>query len=942
MDKLYKTTFSELAKIVGNKRVYTDNLFTLAKGTDAGFYRLIPKIVICADNEKEVLEIIKICNKNNTPLTFKAGGTSLSGQTVTDSILVEISDSFSDFTIAENGLLATFQCGLRGGIANQKLAKYGRKIGPSPASINSARIGGIVSNNASGASYGIITNSYNTIKGMRVIMPDGSIIDTRDENSKSRYTQDHPEIIEAIKKLSQSVKSNPILVKKIKHKYELKNTTGYGLNSLIDFDDPIDIIQHLMVGSEGTLGFISDVTFKTIEDPSYKATSLIFFKNIRQACEAIVPLRNCIVSAAELMDRNALRSVQKKSGMQEILESLDDDVVALLIDTSAWDNEQLKQQTEKIVTELSSFETVFPIKFTTNPDEYNKLWSIRKGLFTSAAAPRSTGTSCIIEDLAFRAEVLGDALIDLKNLIEQYNYNGYVIWGHLLDGNIHFVLMPDFNNNEGITKYARFMDDLVNLTVIKYDGSLKAEHGTGRNMAPFVKYEWGDELYEVMKQIKLIIDPKNIFNPGVLINDDEKIHLKHFKQLPPAHEMIDKCIECGFCEPACPSRNITLTPRQRIVVYREMIRLQQITSTNKSLKKLIKGFEYNSNETCATDGLCALTCPVEINTGLMVKDLRFKHLSKTSIIIARWVSANMGLATKIMRSVLTFVSAIHSVIGTKAMLSVSSFLRFISFKIIPAWNPNFPMASPKFKTKSTVPIAGNRKVVYFPTCINRTMGNDKLNKDLPALIDETISLMEKAGYEVLFPENLSNLCCGMAFDSKGFKQEGYNKAKELDKALLSVSENGKYPVYCDMSPCLLRMKETLSKQLTLHDPVSFIYNHLLNNLEFSKLNKTITVHSTCSNTKMGQTNTLIQLAGLCATNVIVPDEITCCGWAGDRGFTYPELTASALKPLKKQLNKFAEQGYSTSRTCEIGLSFHSGINYQSIVYLVNEATKRKD
>lgn len=941
MNNQYKHAVSELTKLLGRSKVYRDKLYTLAKGTDASFYRLTPKVVVCVDNEREALEVINICKRNKTPLTFKGGGSSLSGQTITDSVLMEISDSYSRFSISEDGHKATFQCGMRGGLANMRLAKYGRKLGPSPASINSARIGGIVSNNSSGASYGIKYNSYNTIKDIRLIMADGSVLDTGDDLSKKNFLEKHQQLIESLKTVSQGVKSKPELVNKIVNKYELKNTTGYGVNSLIDFDDPIEIIKHLMIGSEGTLGFISEVTFETVEDAPVKATSLVFFRNLREACDAIIPLRRCKVSAAELMDRNALRTVEKQSGMEDILSRLDDDVVALLIDTSAYKTEQLSEQIEEIQRELSIIETVFPITFTTDTAEYNKLWKIRKGLLTSAAAPRPTGTACIIEDLAFRADVLGNALVDLKKLIEQYGYAGYVIWGHLLDGNIHFILTPDFNIAQGIDNYARFMDDLVELVVKKYNGSLKAEHGTGRNMAPFVIKEWGDELYKVMQQVKSIFDPENIFNPGVIINNDAEIHLKNLKPLPPAHEIIDKCIECGFCEVSCPSRNLTLTPRQRIVVYREMSRLQQSTINNTVFRELKKGFNYNGEATCATDGLCALTCPVEINTGMLTKNLRFIAISKPALIIAGWIAGHMKIVTKLIRGMLAFVSGVHSILGTGAMMAVTSFIRNISFKSIPAWNKYMPKAAPRLKNSHISDLQTKDKVVYFPTCINRTMGNASIHGKDHALIQKTTSLLQKAGYQVIFPHNLDNLCCGMAFDSKGYKKQGYEKAKELELALLAASENGKYPVYCDMSPCLLRMKETITRQLKLHDPVSFILKEMQDKLIFTKVEKTVTVHSTCSNTKMGQSDDIAILARLCAREVIVPDVISCCGWAGDRGFTHPELNASALKPLKRQLGESVSEGYSTSRTCEIGLSLHSGINYRSIVYLVDEATRAK-
>ncbi len=419
----------QLNGILPASRVYTDALYTLTKGTDAGFYRLIPDMVIKVESEYEMVGVLQLCSLYNIPVTFKSGGTSLSGQTITNSVLIDTGDGFSDFKISPDGKYASFQSGISGGLANARLAPYGHKLGPSPASINSARIGGIVSNNASGASYGIRYNSYNTVESMRMVLADGTVLDTGDLESRRCFEETHSDMLSQLTALSKSAKSNEAVRQKIQHKFELKNTCGYGVNSLIDFEDPIDVLQHLMVGSEGTLGFISEVSFKTVREYGLKATSMVFFKNIKSACEAILPLRGCSVSAAELMDRNALRSVENKSGMPPVLKTLDEEVVALLVETSAEEEDLLNIRMKEIEKALSFFDTVYPVEFTTDKDEYNRLWKVRKGLFTSAAASRPKGTACIIEDLAFRADVLGDALVDLKKLIEEFGYEGYVIWG---------------------------------------------------------------------------------------------------------------------------------------------------------------------------------------------------------------------------------------------------------------------------------------------------------------------------------------------------------------------------------------------------------------------------------------------------------------------------------------------------------------------------------
>ncbi|WP_016777938.1 FAD-binding and (Fe-S)-binding domain-containing protein [Anaerophaga thermohalophila] len=930
----------DIKKILPKSRIYTDPLYTLTKGTDAGFYRLVPQMVLGVETENEMTKVLKVCHRYKVAVTFKAGGTSLSGQTITDSVLIETGAGFSDFRISEDGKLATFQSGITGGLANARLAPYGRKLGPSPASINSARIGGIVSNNASGSSYGIRHNSYNTIEGMRIVMYDGTILDTRDAVSRENFGRTHPEMLSQLSELAEHAKTSEEIRSRVNHKFELKNTCGYGVNALIDFEDPVDILQHLMIGSEGTLGFISEVTFRTVRDYPLKATSMAFFRDIRAACEAIMPLRKCDVSAAELMDRNALRSVEKKPGMPAVLKELDDEVVALLIETSADEESELSHKMEAIESALAAFNTVYPVAFTTDAEEYNRLWRVRKGLFTSAAAARPAGTACIIEDIAFRADVLAEALVDLKKLIEHYEYEGYVIWGHLLDGNIHFVMMPDFNDPSGLNKYSRFMDDLVELVVDKYDGSLKAEHGTGRNMAPFVKKEWGTEIYEIMKRVKTILDPLNLLNPGVIINEDPVVHLKNLKPLPVAHDLIDACIECGFCELNCPSRNVTLTPRQRIVAYREIHRLSLEGNDSQKLADMKQAFNYHGEATCATDGLCELACPVDINTGKLIKDLRFERHSSRAEKVASWVAGNMRAITKTGRIGLNMVGFIHKMVGTTFMSTVSLFLFRISNRRIPLWNPNMPHGGPPEKSYAINRKEDDRRdtVVYFPTCINRTMGKSADYGREMTVVEKTRSLLEKAGFRVVFPEGLKNLCCGMAFDSKGFKEQGMRKARELDQALQKASLNGKYPVYCDMSPCLLRMRETLSSNLKLYEPVEFILEYFPGRLQFNPVDRRVTIHTTCSSTKMELGDKFRQLAEMCAAEVIVPDEVGCCGWAGDRGFTHPELNASALKPLKRQLPEDVREGYSTSRTCEIGLSLHSGITYKSIVYLVDEAT----
>ena len=938
----YSRLRENLSVFLPPDRLVIDPLRTLAYGTDASFYRLIPKLVVMVESEEEVSRLLAAVRELKTPVTFRAAGTSLSGQAVTDSVLVMLGRGWTSYTISDDGGLIRLQPGVVGGHANASLARFGRKIGPDPASINSAMIGGIAANNASGMCCGTAQNSYKTLAGMRVILADGFVLDTLDPRSRETFLRARSGMASAIVDLAERVRANAPLADRIRSKFRMKNTTGYSLNALVDFTEPVDILQHLMIGSEGTLGFIAQIAYHTVPEYGHKASALMMFPGIGSACAAVTLLTACPVNAVELMDRASLRSVETKAGMPEYLKDLRPDVSALLVETQGDSPDALRANIREITAAVASLPQVMPAEFTDDPAEYALLWNIRKGLFPSVGAMRRTGTTCIIEDVAFPVARLAEATLDLQLLFLKHGYREAIIFGHAREGNLHFVFNQNFNISSEVARYARFIDDLTAMVVKKYDGSLKAEHGTGRNMAPFVELEWGAEAYGLMKEIKRIFDPEGLLNPGVVLNDDRTVHVKNLKPLPTADPIVDKCIECGFCEVHCPSLRLTISPRQRITVYREMARLAETRSDPHRLNALREAFVYEGDETCATDGLCSLACPVGIDTGKLIKSLRHSAHTPTAHAVATFVAGHMAGTTSALRMLLRGADIMRRLTGEHVMSRISGMARTITRDTLPLWNRNLPRHAKRVRVPP--PRNGSRgpTVVYFPTCINRTFGASVDYGDDPAVTQTTIALLDKAGYHVSIPTEVDSLCCGMAFDSKGFKEQGREKAQELGRALLDASESGRHPVYVDLDPCVWNMKGALDGRLRIFDAVEFSLNFLVDRLEFHKRDETVAIHTTCSGTKMGHGAGLERLASLCASRVIVPDGVGCCGWAGDRGFTVPELTGSALHNLKNSITTDCTGGYSTSRTCEIGLSLHSGISYKSIMHLINRCTTGKE
>ena len=953
----------EAKQFIPQERIYTDELRRLAWGTDAGFYRLIPQIVIRSEGEEDISRLLKLADLYNLPVTFRAAGTSLSGQAISDSILIVAGKHWEKYSISPDHKEITLQPGIIGQRVNELLAPFGRKFAPDPASVKSAMVGGIVMNNASGMNCGTHANSDKVLLSARIILPDGTLLDTGDSVSRAAFEVTHRDFIRRICTLRDEVRADEKLAERIRYKYSIKNVTGLNLLPFVRFDDPFDIITHLMVGSEGTLAFLSQVTMQTEYNYPFKASAMLYFKTIKDACRAVVAMKKLtdsngewIVKGAELLDWKSLASVSDpiflkykgevcSSPLPGVEPGDETGLTAVLTETKARSAEELKRNISGIECCLSDFQTYTPVRFTDKPEEYSQYWAIRSGIFPSVGGTRKPGTTCLIEDVAFHIEDLPEATAELQQLIARHGYEDACIYGHALEGNYHFILNQSFSSDTEVKRYEDLMNDVKTLVVDRYDGSLKAEHGTGRNMAPFVRYEWGDAAYEVMKAVKKLFDPKGLLNPGVIFNDDPKCHIKNFKPLPlipldtesPAAK-VNRCIECGFCEVNCLSCGFTLSSRQRIVLQREIARLRQNGEDPERLSLLEKQYRYPGNQTCAGDGLCSMSCPMGINTGDLTHVIRQEEIPQGSFgyKVGNFAANHFAGIKSTLRPVLGLADFGHSVLGTKAMSSITKGMH--NAFGIPLWTPAMPKAF-KINSQLSTPAPRQNKVVYFPSCINQTMGLPKKFPVEQALVSKMIALLQKGGYEVIFPKNMEKLCCGTIWESKGMLDIADRKTAELEAALWEASEQGRYPVLCDQSPCLHRMRETI-RRMKLYEPAEFIYTFLRDKLVFTPIDRPVAVHITCSMRKMGLADTIIALARLCSTKVIVPEEVGCCGFAGDRGFTYPELNAYALRKLRPQIEAAGVSiGYSNSRTCEIGLTTNSGIPYVSIAYLVDQCTE---
>ncbi len=927
------------------QRVLTRPLERIAYANDASIYRLIPQAVVQPVSIEEVQALFCFSQERSIPITFRAAGTSLSGQAVSDGVLVDLSKHWRSIQIEDAGHLIRLQPGVIGAHANLALRPYARRIGPDPASIDACMLGGILANNASGMCCGVIENAYHTLHSLTVVLPNGLVLDTADPAASAKLLESAPQLVQGLLDLRLRLLADAELTARVRLRYRRKNTTGYSLNALLDYSEPLDILSHLLIGSEGTLGFIAEAVLHTLPDYPFKATGLLYFNSVQEAADALIPLTASGARALEIMDRASLRSVEDLPGAPEILRHLPEQAAAILVEYQAATDSELadfRQRAEQACQNLSLLQ---PAEFSTDPAIQAALWKLRKGLLPAIGATRPQGTSVIIEDLTFPVDRLAQAITDLQALFVRHGYTDGIIYGHAKDGNLHFCLSQSFNDEVEIMRYARFMDEVVALVTEKYDGALKAEHGTGRNMAPFVEREWGATAYRIMFDLKQLFDPSGLLNPGVLINPDPQAHLQNLKSMPGVESEVDRCIECGFCESKCPSRRLTLTPRQRIVLRREMARQRELAHDPALLIAIQQDFEYAGMDTCAVDGLCATACPVNINTGDLVKHMRAGSISERGQKIAlrlsehfAWLERGLGLGVRLGHLA-------ERVISVSGILALTRLVEKLTRLNLPKWNAAVPYATRCIPATE----AAQAEYVYFPSCITRMMGVPPGDKDLPDLLETLTHLSQRAEVRVWIPPQVTGLCCGMPFGSKGYTLAYRDMLQRTLNHLWEWSEHGRLPVVLDASSCAYTLRTCAAalsledrarwEKLTLLDPIEYAHDVLLPRLELHFIPDEVILHPNCAGRKLDLQEKLLAIARRCAASAVIPQNLDCCAFAGDRGLLFPELTASATALESEEVRAHHYDGYySSNLTCEMGMTVATGKPYRSILYLMEKAS----
>jgi D-lactate dehydrogenase len=930
---------SDLIELLSADRVLVRPIDLIRYASDASPYRLIPKAVVMAHETGDIAKVFAYARRTDTPVVLRGGGTSLNGQGQTDGILVDVRRHWSGIEVLDNGDRARVRPGTVLGYANRVLAEYGSRLGPDPASTDIATVGGVIANNSGGMRCGVTEDSYSTLRSLSFVLPSGTVIDTAEPRAEQDFAQHEPELARGLEQIRDEIRADKELSGRIRRKFQIKNTMGYRLCAFLDADTPLEIFRRLLVGSEGTLAFVAEAVFDCVRDGEYRTTALLSFPDLDTAAAAVPGLVELGARAVELV-LPAMFMVARQAfpGMPDEWDALNPEAGLLLVELRADEQPDLDELEQAATEVLADRQLLEPATWTRDPELTEKYWQVREGMFGVIGKFRPPGTALITEDVCVPPDRIAECAEDLSALLTKHGFLPGVA-GHASAGNLHFTLTPSFSEESDRDRYDTFMGELVELIVEKYDGSLKAEHGTGVNMAPFLEREWGSKAVELMWRVKQLADPDGILGPGVILNREPGVHLQNLKTQPPIEDAGDAtaCVECGFCEPVCPSRNLTTTPRQRIVVRREMARQPAGSAL---FDALLEDYEYDALETCAADGTCRLACPVGIDTGKLVKEFRSRQTSE------RGEKAALALAKRwatVERTARGSLRAGHATRGLAPKGATELLRRAISHELVPTWPEAMPKPAPARMPATTKDGAA---AVYLPACVNRIFGSADGE---PTVVEALVSVSARAGKPVWIPPDTPGHCCATPWSSKGYLNAHAFMAEKTADALWRWTDGGRLPVVVDASSCTGGLRDEVPgalsddkaerhRGLQILDSVEWL-DRLLPDLDVPRIGS-LAVHPTCSTRHMDQTTTLQRVAEALAEDVYVPPSAFCCGFAGDRGMLHPELTASATAAEAAEVRARTFDAYvSSNRTCEIGLQQGVGRPYRSVVQLVEESLR---
>jgi FAD/FMN-containing dehydrogenase/Fe-S oxidoreductase len=608
-----RTIAADLRAKLGSDRVKDDRPTLTAYAVDASIYRMEPKAVVLAGSEEDIATTVRYAAANGIPLTPRAAGTNLTGSAIGSGIILDISRLNRVLEVNHEERWARVQPGIVLAELNKQLARDGLLFGPDPSSGDMCKLGGMLANNSSGPHtlrYGAVKDN---VLRLRTCLVSGTWVDAR------AYRLDDPALerlltaIPALREIFVLAQTHADMIRAKKPTVS-KNSCGYNLFGLVDgLAEGLFDLPQLLVGSEGTLGVVSEATVKLVDKPKATLTALIHFRHLQEVGEAVPRLLELAPSALEVMDANTLDLIGRAHhGIPP------DAAATLLIELDADSLEiDLHERAEHMAAVCRPFKLASELALAFDPGRREELWKARKALYPTLYRydPLKKPIN-FVDDVVVRAERISELIHYLETFFEGQQVP-VAIFGHIGNGNAHIVPLLNVNESNDFNKMVHAYHEIHSAVLDRFGGSICGEHGDGRVRAEYVRKMFGEDLYSLFVQVKQAFDPGRILNPGIKISDRPFTdHIDYTRLSKP-------CATCAKCNAVCPVYDVFQSEDMSSRGWFEIV-----TSTDYSYlnsKRVV--------EACLNCKSCRTACPAGVDVSDLILAKRAEHPNR----LAGWI-----------------------------------------------------------------------------------------------------------------------------------------------------------------------------------------------------------------------------------------------------------------------------------------------------------------
>jgi FAD/FMN-containing dehydrogenase/Fe-S oxidoreductase len=740
--------------------------------TDASNYRQVPIGVVVPRSVDAAAEAVEVCSRYDVPVLSRGGGTSLGGQCCNTAVVLDWSKYCTHVVSVDvKAGTAVVEPGIKLDVLNDHLADTGWMVGPRPSTHVSCAIGGMIGNNACGATAQAYGKMVDSVRRLEVLTYDGLrmwVGATSDEEYRQIVDAGgrRAEIYRGLRRIRDEYADD---IRKVYPDIP-RRVSGYNLDSLLP-ENNFDVAK-LLVGSESTLVTVLHADIQLVRRPKAKVMALLGFDDVAAAGDAVPAVLEHDPAALEGMDDQLTKLEHAQHLAEGALDRLPEGKGWLLAQFNGDDQDQAQNKAREMMDDLRRHAGA-RTELLIDEDDQERVWKAREsGLGATAHPPHQHDTHPGWEDSAVPPDRVGDYIRDFQKMVDRYGYTGSALYGHFGQGCIHTRIPFELRTAPGIAKFRRFVEDMAKL-VSDYGGSFSGEHGDGQARGELLPIMFGDRVVRGFEELKDLFDPRNRMNPGKVIRalrvDQDLRWGVDYRPSEPRTQFAypddehrfsvaaNRCVGVGKCRGEssgvmCPSYRATQeeehSTRGRARLLFEMLEGDVITDGWRSREV------RDALDLCLACKGCRSDCPVNVDMATYKAEFLHHHYKHRMRPLAHYSMGWLPLAARLAALAPLPVNALAHAPGLSTALKLVGGID--RRRDIPRFAPR--RFTSWFRHRSEPKAAANRgKVVLWPDTFTNNFDTD--------IARDAVVVLEAAGFAVEVPEK--TVCCGLTWISTG-------------------------------------------------------------------------------------------------------------------------------------------------------------------------------